>query len=158
MSVINFRCSEKEAEVVKTKVWAIIKEHYGTSAFPNTNVQYKPESKEVYSARLEELMKSQLCSVADSENGISVTFDTTEDAGFAIAEHVYGTHMGYSDEGLTYIKPVIQKIAKALPDICFDGQAICEDNWVCLEINFSYDGETLSSDDEEEDWSEFDEE
>ena len=124
MSVINFKCSPEMREEVKTKCWNILQEHYFGSVFPNTRVEYKHEGKDVYLQRLNELMQAELCKVDDTEDGVRVEFDSTEDAGFSIASGVYGTGMGYSDDGLTFLKPVFDELMKELPDICFDADRL----------------------------------
>ena len=84
MSTIKFTCDESQKESIKKGVWSILKNHYFASAIPNTNVEYEDEGDEVYLARLDDLMKDRLCQVEDTGSGISVTFDSTEEAGFSI--------------------------------------------------------------------------
>ena len=102
------------------------------------------EGKEVYRARIDALMLDELCSIADGEDSIAVEFDSTEDAGFAIAERVYGTGMGYSDEGLTCLPPLFKNIAKEFPGICFEADTECIDKWAEAYDHFSFDGNVLT--------------
>ena len=146
MSVINFKCSPEQRDDVKKKCWSAIHKHYINSVFPNSNVQYKKEGKDVYSSRLDDLMTVELCKIEDTEEGISVEFDTTEDAGFSIASAVYGTNMGYCDEGLTFLKTLFDDIVQALPEIPFEAECECYDEWVSEEYSCSYDGKTLTGD------------
>ena len=81
-------------------------------------------------------------------------FDSTEDAGFMIASSVYGTGMGYSDEGLTFLKPVFDAFMEQMPDVCFEGECECCDKWVCEEFSCSYDGENFECDAE---WMDYEE-
>ena len=124
-------------------------------------MKYENEGKEVYAARLNELMEKELCKVEETEEGISVEFDSTEDAGFSIADNVYGTNMGYSDNGLTFLKPVFDELMKQMPDVCFEAECECSDSWVCEEYSCSYDGEIFECDaewfGEDEDWNGFEE-
>ena len=143
MSTITFTCDESQKESIKKGIWSILKNHYFTSAFPNTNVEYENEGDEVYLARLDDLMKDSLCQVEDTGSGISVTFDSTEEAGFSIASEVYGTSMGYSDWGLTNIVPVFEEIFEQFPSVPFDAHAECADSWAELEYDVSSDGITL---------------
>lgn len=146
MSIINFVCSDAQKEELKSGVWYLIKEHYLSTAFPNTNVKYDKEGKDVYRARLDELMRDELCRIDDTENGIAVEFDSTEDAGCAIAERVYGTDMGYSDEGLTYLLPLFKNIAEKFGDVCFEADTECMDKWVEAYNHYGYDGVLLTID------------
>mgnify|MGYP004471952791 CR=1 FL=1 len=143
MSTITFTCDESQKESIKKGIWSILKNHYFTSAFPNTNVEYENEGDEVYLARLDDLMKDSLCQVEDTGSGISVTFDSTEEAGSSIASEVYGTSMGYSDWGLTNIVPVFEEIFEQFPSVPFDAHAECADSWAELEYDVSSDGITL---------------
>lgn len=154
MSVINFKCSPEQREAVKQKCWEIIHNHYSTSVYPNSNVDYKNEGKEVYAQRLTDLMASELCKVEETEDGLSFEFDSTEDAGFSIAMGVYGTGMGYSDNGLTFLKPIFIALVEQLPDISFEAECECSDNWVCEEYTCAYDGKELTGDAE---WFDYDE-
>jgi hypothetical protein len=154
MSVILFKCGIERKEDVKKKCWAILHDHYSGTVFPNTNVDYKHEEKDVYAERLMELMKSELCKVDDTEDGVRFEFDSTEDAGFTIAMGVYGTGMGYSDQGLTFLKPVFDALMKEMPDICFEAECECCDNWVSEEYSCSYDGENFECD---ADWMDYEE-
>ena len=138
MSVINFKCSFEKKEEVKNIFWTILQNHYLSTVRPNTNVEYNDEGKEVYFNRMNELMENELCKVNDLENGIQIEFDSTEDAGFSIADFVYKTSMGYSDNGLTYLEPVFDNLIKQLPDIDFDAECECYDNWVSEEYSCSY--------------------
>jgi hypothetical protein len=154
MSVILFKCENERKEDVKRKFFNILHDHYSDTVFPNTNVEYKHEGKDVYAERLMELMKSELCKVDDTDDGVRFEFDSTEDAGFTIAMGVYGTGMGYSDQGLTFLKPVFDALMKEMPDICFEAECECCDNWVSEEYSCSYDGETFECDAE---WMDYEE-
>ncbi len=146
MSVINFVCNNEQKEEVKAGVWEIIREHYLSTVFPNSNVEFEYEGKNAYRPRMEELMKSELCRLEDTEDGLTVDFDSTEDAGMSIAASVYGTGMGYSDQGLTYLFPVFKKIAEKFPGICFEADTECIDKWVEAYNHFSYNGSMLTVD------------
>ena len=63
---------------------------------------------------------------------------------------VYGTNMGYSDDGLTYLRPVFEEIIKAFPNVCFEADCECWDKWISEEYHCSYDGKEFVS--EEEEW------
>ena len=63
-------------------------EHYLNLVYPNSNVKYEDEGEKVYSERLDILMKEELCKITDTEDGMCVEFDSTEDAGFSIAGSV----------------------------------------------------------------------
>lgn len=154
MSTIIFRCEEERKEELKSGVWRILHEHYSDTVFPNSNVKYEDEGSEIYTQRLYELMETELCKIDDTEDGVRVDFDSTEDAGFTIACGVYGTGMGYSDQGLTFLRPVFEAIMKEFPDVCFEAECECYDNWVSEEYQCSYDGECFECDAE---WAEFDE-
>lgn len=153
MSVINFKCSSERKEEVKNICWNILNKHYLNTVSPNTRVKYEDEGMDVYETRMNELMKSKLCKVVDNEDGIQIEFDSTEDAGFLIADSVYGTSMGYSDEGLTFLKPIFDELMKQIPDVCFEAECECYDKWVSEEYNCSYDGENFECDAEwDEEW------
>ena len=154
MSIILFKCSPERKEEVKNKCWNILHEHYYYSVSPNTKVKYENEGETVYRRRLNELMQDELCKIEDIEDGIRVEFDSTEDAGFSIASSVYGTGMGYCDDGLTFLKPVFDELLKELPDVCFEAECECYDKWVSEEYHCSYDGNTFECDAE---WAEYDE-
>ena len=143
MSIIAFRCQEDDKERVKNAVWKILTDHYYNTVFPNTNVKYDNEGDEVYLSRLDDLMNTELCSISDTEEGIAIEFDSTEDAGFSIADDVYHTSMGYSDQGLTFVDPIFEKIVSALPGIPFEADTDCSDEWVEEQSHYSYDGDTL---------------
>lgn len=149
MSTITFTCGDKEKAVLKTRFLEIIFNHYYMTVRPNSNAEYKDEGEAVYRERLEKLIKERLCSFEETDEGIIVEFDSTEDAGFAIVEEVYHTSMGYSDNGLTFIDPFFEAIVKAFPKICFEADTECADNWVYEESHYSYDGEKLTKDGEE---------
>ena len=149
MSIIYFKCQPNVKEELKNGVWKILHEHYFCSVFPNTRVKYEDEGEEVYRKRLDELMKVELCKVRDTEDGICVEFDSTENAGFSIADSVYGTYMGYCDDGLTYVTPIFKEIIKVFPNICFEADCECMDKWICEEYHCSYDGEMFVSEQEE---------
>jgi hypothetical protein len=146
MSVIVFKCGEERRAEVKKTCFAILHNHYSNTVFPNSNVDYENEGKDVYADRLTELMKSELCKIDDTEDGVRFEFDSTEDAGFSIAMGVYGTGMGYSDQGLTFLKPVFDVLVKELPDVCFEAECECFDKWVSEEYHCSYDGECFECD------------
>ncbi len=146
MSTINFICSDTQKKNLKAGVWEIIREHYLSTAFPNSNVEFKYEGKDVYRPRMEELMKDGLCTIEENDSGITVEFDSTEDAGFSIAQSVYGTDMGYSDQGLTYLFPVFKIIAEKFSDICFEADTECINEWAESYNHFAYDGSVLTVD------------
>lgn len=146
MSVILFHCDSDKKEEVKNKCWEILHEHYYDSVYPNTHVEYENEGDDVYRSRLNELMQAELCKIEYTEDGIRFEFDSTEDAGFSIASGVYGTGMGYSDDGLTFLKPVFDALIKELPDICFEAECECFDKWVSEEYSCSYDGKYFDCD------------
>lgn len=154
MSVINFKCSPEQREEVKTKCWNAVHEHYSDTVYPNTNVKYENEGAAVYNKRLDDLMQSELCKVEETDDGLRFEFDSTEDAGFSIASGVYGTGMGYSDNGLTFLKNLFENLIKAMPDITFEAECECCDNWVSEEYTLVYDGSELSGDAE---WFEYEE-
>ncbi len=143
MSIIVFRCQEDDKERVKNAVLKILRDHYYNTVFPNTNVNYDNEGDEVYLSRLDELMNTGLCNVNDTEDGVAVEFDSTEDAGFSIANDVYHTGMGYSDQGLTFVDPIFEKIVAELPGIPFEADTDCSDRWVEEQSHYAYDGDTL---------------
>lgn len=146
MSIIKFVCTDAQKEEVRAGVWEIIREHYLSTAFPNSNCKFTYEGKDVYRPRMEELMKSDLCTIEETEDGIAVDFDSTEDAGDSIAESVYGTDMGYSDQGLTYLFPLFKKIAEKFSGICFDADTECVNKWAESYNHFAYDGSVLTVD------------
>ncbi len=146
MSVINFVCNENVKNEVKEGVWEIIREHYLSTVFPNSNVKFTYEGKGVYRPRMEELMKAELCTVSDTDDGVSVEFDSTEDAGNAIAATVYGTGMGYSDQGVTHLFPVFKKIVEKFPGVCFESDTECINEWAETYYHFGYNGEVLTVD------------
>lgn len=146
MSVVNFICSDTQKKELKAGVWELIREHYLSTVFPNSNVEYEYEGKDVYRPRMEILMQDELCKIQVSEDGITVEFDSTEDAGFSIAASVYCTGMGYSDQGLTYLFPLFKKIAEEFSNICFEADTECVDKWVETYNHFSYDGNVLTVD------------
>lgn len=152
MSVINFKCTPEQREYIKQTCWEIIRDHYLDTVHPNTRVQYDDEGREVYSARLDKLMESDLCEVEETEEGIAFTFDSTEDAGFMIGDDVYHTGMGYSDDGLIYLQPLFDALIEKMPDITFETDCDCSDKWTCTEYHCSYDGETFESDDDGSAW------
>jgi hypothetical protein len=154
MSVINFKCAPDKKEFVKNTCWEIIRAHYFDTVYPNTNVEYKNEGKEVYLERLNELMKTELCKTEETEDGLRFEFDSTEDAGFSIAMGVYGTGMGYSDNGLTFLRNIFKNLMTEMPEILFEAECECSDNWVCEEYTITYDGDCLSGDAE---WLEYEE-
>ena len=154
MSIVLFKCEDKFKEELKIGVFKILHKHYLNTVSPNTHVKYKDEGEGVYSHRLNELMKTNLCNIEDTDNGISLEFDSTEEAGFLIADSVYETSMGYSDDGLTYLKPLFDNFIKEFPEICFEAECQCYDKWISEEYNCSYDGKTFECDAE---WMDFEE-
>ena len=152
MSTIKFRCTDEQKLSLRSGIFEIMENHYFKSVHPNTNVEYEDEGEAVYRERLKKLVSEKLCVFEDTEDGLSVEFDSTEDAGFFIANEVYHTSMGYSDNGLTYIDPIFVAIVKAFPDICFEADTECSDKWIDEENHFSYDGAMLTKDDEEIDY------
>ena len=147
MSIIKFVCTEEQKQNIIKGVWEIIKEHYFRAATPNNTIRYEYEGEDVYLGRLDELMQADLCAIVDTDDGFSFTFDSTEDAGMAIAGEVYGTSMGYCDNGLTFVNPIFETITKRYKDIPFKAHCECYDSWVSIECDFSYDGKTLKIDD-----------
>ena len=147
VSVIKFVCSEEQKQDIIKGVWNIVKEHYFSAATPNNTIKYEYEGEDIYLERLDALMQSELCAIAADDDGFSFTFDSTEDAGMAIAENVYGTSMGYCDNGLTFVNPIFEAITKRYKDIPFEAHCECYDSWVSVECDFSYDGKTLKIDD-----------
>lgn len=147
MSTITFSCTSEQKEALKTGVWEILRNHYYTTVHPNTNVEYENEGKAVYLARLDTLMKEQLCQMECTDEGLVVEFDSTEDAGFAITDEVYHTLMGYSDDGLTWVDPIFEAIVQKFPEIPFEADVVSADEWVYEENHFSYDGKTLLKND-----------
>ena len=154
MSVILFTCDEERKETVKRTCLEIALEHYYMTVSPNTRVKYENEGEEVYKDRLRKLMNDSLCSFEDTDEGLKFTFDSTEDAGFEIADCVYGTGMGYSDDGLTFLKPFFDKLIEDLHDVPFEADCECYDKWVSDEYHCSYDGENFECDAE---WMDFEE-
>ena len=144
MSTITFVCSDNQKEALRSGVWELILEHYLGTAFPNSNEEYEREDEEVYRERMDQLMQAELCKINDTDDGVEVEFDSTEDAGFSIASSVYGTGMGYSDQGLTYLFPLFKEIAKKFNTICFEADTECIDKWVEIYNHFAYDGTTLT--------------
>ena len=146
MSTISFQCTEDEKAALRIGVLDILRNHYFTTVHPNTNAKYEREADAIYLTRLDLLIKEKLCSIEETENGLVVEFDSTEDAGFAIVDEVYHTTMGYSDNGLTFIDPIFEGIVKAFPNISFEADTECADNWVYEENHYSYDGANLTKD------------
>ena len=157
MSVIHFKCASEKRDEVKKQCWDLVHEHYSNTVFPNSNVKYENEGVAVYAARLDDLMTANLCKTEDTDDGINFEFDSTEDAGFTIASGVYGTGMGYSDSGLTFLKPLFEAIVDKLPDVPFTAECECFDNWVSEEYHLEYDGKELSGDAEWLYYQEFEE-
>lgn len=147
MSVIKFVCTEEQKENIIKGVWDIVKAHYFRAATPNNTIDYEDEGEEVYLDRLDDLMHDELCAVANEDNGFSFTFDSTEDAGMSIADIVYGTEMGYCDDGLTYVNTIFETIVERYKDISFEAHCECYDSWVSIECDFSYDGKILKIND-----------
>ena len=152
MSVIIFKCDNERREEVSKKFLDILQEHYYYSVSPNTKVKYENEGEDVYRCRINELMKEELCQIEDVKDGVKIEFDSTEDAGFLIADVVYGTGMGYSDDGLTFLKGVFDALIEEMPDVCFEAECECFDKWVSEEYSCSYDGKNFECDAE---WMDF---
>ena len=95
MSTIYFECKNETKEALAKKVFEIIKDHYFETVEPPVGTSREAENDETYITRLTQLMNDMLYKTSDSDEGIVVEFDTTEDAGFAIAENVYKTSNGY---------------------------------------------------------------
>ncbi len=74
----------------------------------------------------------------------------TEDAGLVITNDVYHTQMGYRDEGLTFVDPIFEEIVKQFPGICFEADVECDDGLAFFELHFSYDGEKLTKEGDDE--------
>jgi hypothetical protein len=74
---------------------------------------------------------------------LRIEFDSTEDVGFLIASGVYGTGMGYSDDGLTYLKPLFDSIIREISDVSFEAECECYDKWISDEYCCSYDGKNF---------------
>ena len=146
MSTITFVCNDSQKTILKSGVWEIIKDHYLGTVFPNSNAEYENEGEEVYRARMDTLMQEELCKIEETADGITVEFDSTEDAGFSIASQVYGTDMGYSDQGLTSLPPMFKEIVKKFPNIHFEENTECYDKWASSENEYTYDGSTLKMD------------
>lgn len=147
MSVIKFVCTEEQKQDIIKGVWDIIKKHYFRAATPNNTIKYEYEGEDVYLGRLDELMQDELCDITDVDDGFSFTFDSTEDAGMSIVEQVYGTNMGYCDDGLTFVHPIFEAIVEKYNGIPFEAHCECYDSWVSMECDFSYDGTILKIND-----------
>ena len=150
MSVINFQCDKEFIQELKTGVWEIIRQHYLDSVSPHTMDNVEKESKETYIERLDALMQKELCKISETEDGVCVEFDSTEDAGFSIGDEVYKAGPRYNDNGLTYLNPLFESIIEKFPDVCFNAYCECYDNWVSEEYHCCYDGNEFSSENEEE--------
>ena len=146
MSTIKFRCTDEQKLLLRLGIFEIMENHYFKSVHPNTNAEYEDEGEAVYRERLKKLVSEKLCVFEDTEDGLSVEFDSTEDAGFFIADEVYHTSMGYSDNGLTYIDPIFAAIVKAFPDICFEADTECSDKWIDEENHHGMAEQILSAD------------
>ena len=151
MSTITFKCGPERKDEVKTGIWEIIHDHYITTAFPNTNVDYEYEGEEVYADRLDKSMKNGLCKIKETSEGVQVEFDSTENAGFTIASEVYKTGNSYCDMGLPCLEGFFKRIVETFPDICFEADCECSDGCVFEEYHCTYDGKTLESDAEWDD-------
>ena len=143
MSVISFICKEEDRDALKEGVRKALRDHYFLTVLPNSNVKYENEGKDVYLARLDELMNNSLCSITDTEDGISVEFDLTEDAGYQITSEVYHTSMGYNDNGLSEINMLFEKIIKAFPKATFESDYVLDDGYSYEESHYSYNGKKL---------------
>ena len=77
MSTITFICGEERKEQLSKGIWSILFQHYFTTVYPNSRVDYENEGKEVYTSRLDDLMKTELCKFQDTEEGLFVEFDST---------------------------------------------------------------------------------
>ena len=143
MSVISFNCQEKDRDALKEGVWKILRDHYFLTALPNSNVKYEDEGKDVYLARLDELMNNSLCSITDTEEVVSIEFDITEEAGCQITDEVYHTSMGFNDNGLCDINMIFEKIIKEFPEFTFESDYILDDGYSYEESHYSYNGKEL---------------
>lgn len=143
MSTITFICDTAKKDTVKNGVWNILKNHYYTTVFPESDKKYKNEGKAIYMARMETLMQEELCSVEDTKSGFIFNFDSTENAGNSIVSEVYGVSGGYDDNGLTAIIPVFREIVKQFPFVIFDAFAECNDQWLSQEYDVTYDGKVM---------------
>lgn len=145
MSTIYFECESEIKETLSKTVFEIIKQHYLSTVKPAPGEAYEREAVEVYDSRLEQLMKEQLCSTSYSEEGVNVEFDSTEDAGFAIAEKVYKTGNGYRDYGLTNVGIIFEEIIQQFKDVHFTADVYVQDKYVDKECTYSYDGNNLTN-------------
>lgn len=144
MSTIKFVCENEQKEQLKKFVWEQIRLHYYLNVAPNSQVTYENKGKEVYLSLLDKLMESELCQVSDQPYGILFELETTEDAGYAIAESVYGTLMGYNDSGLGSLNDLFEKTAEAFPDVFFEADIEIFNKWCEGEVHALYDGEKLT--------------
>lgn len=139
MSLIVFKCGKDIKEDVLNGFWKILHDHYMSAAFPCTYEEYEDEGDDIYSERMNKLMESELVKVKRTRDGLSIEFDTTEDAGFSITDSVYKTGGGYSDQGLTYVDPIIDEVIRIFPTVCFDAQIVTYDEWGGGRCTFLYD-------------------
>ena len=144
MSTIYFECKNETKEALAKKVFEIIKDHYFETVEPPVGTSREAENDETYITRLTQLMNDMLYKTSDSDEGIVVEFDTTEDAGFAIAENVYKTSNGYRDYGLLNVGLVLDKIVKEFPDVEFHADVYVQDKNYEEECTYDYDGTYLS--------------
>ena len=153
MSTIHFICNNQEKENLIKGVSSILFNHYFSTVSPNSNVEFDYEGDDVYRNRLRDIF-DKLCTFEETEQGVLVEFDSTEDAGFIIAAEVYHTSMGYHDDGLTYIDPIFDSIIEKFPTVLFEADTVCADKWAYEENHYSYDGKTLSKTDDSSEESE----
>lgn len=96
MNSITFKCIESESNAIKTEILNLLHMHYLGSVIPKN----KSENDDVYSDQLSKLIKESLCQFDDTDDGITVTFDTTEKTAIVIADKVYHTSTEYYNFGL----------------------------------------------------------
>ena len=146
MSTIIFTCEADQKNELKAGLWNVFFTHYRDTVRPNTNAKYEDEGDSVYDERLQKLMQAELWRVTESENGVEVEFDITEDAGVSIAGEVYHTTMGYNDNGLAEVDWLLQKITNRFPGIPFEADIEICDKWTDEKHHYAYDGESLCVD------------
>ena len=143
MGTININCEKDKAELVKKTVFNIIRSHYLDTVYPNSNIEYEDEGKDVYEERMTDLMNRSLFSCEENDEGLVIEFDTTDDAGFFIADEVYHTNMGYNDNGLFSLDDIFKNIVKDLPENRFEADCECESSNYYEQMTFSFDGNDL---------------
>lgn len=145
MSTIYFECDSEIKNQISKSVFQIVKQHYLNTVAPPPDKTFERESDEVYDSRMEQLMKDQLYRSSDSEEGVTVEFDSTEDAGYAIAENVYKTGNRYRDYGLTNVGVLLEEITHQFENVKFTAEIYIQDKYVDEECTYVYDGEKLSN-------------